>query len=144
MSGTPTAAQSAFGSLLQLYDVNGANPTTIGGITDISVTFKQNTADASTMVSPNGWMEKIGLMKDLGSISCTIQWLPNDVSGLQQQLQNALRGNTLCKFNILYPGTPTRTITFYALVGSIGVPLKYNSIMTATLSLDGSGEPIFS
>lgn len=144
MPGTPTQAIAAFGTLLQMFDDSGANPITVSGITNISFSPKLNTADASTMVSPNGWMERIGLMKDLGNISVSIQWLPNDPTGKCQQLLADQKSGFLRKFNILEPGSPTRTITFYALVETISKPYDYKNILVATLSLAGSGEPIYS
>ena len=144
MSGTPTLAISGFGALFQAFDNNGLNPTTVNGITDIQITYKLNTTDASTFTSPNGWMEKVGLMKDAGTASITIQWLPNDPTGLQQQMLADLKGVVTRKYNILEPGTPTRTATFSALIGQISRPYKFNGILVATISLECTGEPIFS
>ena len=142
MSGTPTQAIPAIASFLQVYTLVNTNPTTIGGITDFTYTRTLKTVDASTMGSPSGWEEVVGLMKSLGKITFTIQWLPNDPSGLQQQLVADLYAGQLRQYQILDPGTPTRTHAFFALVESVGIPYKCNGLLVANVSLAGSGVPV--
>lgn len=73
-------ARTGFGALLQKGDGNSPeNFIDIMGIKGLSgPSISRETHDTTTMLSPGGWREFIGGLKDGGEVGFQANWLPRD------------------------------------------------------------------
>lgn len=136
-----TKAQLGYSSQLQRGD--GVAPpnegfTTVGEVTSIKgPDQKRDMKDATNMQSPGSAKEFIAGLKDNGTLSFDISWVPGDAQhdGLQADFDNG----TLRNFKIVLPVAFGKTISFAALVESLSGVIPVDDKITRTIGLRISG-----
>lgn len=136
-------AISAFGTLIQRG--NGAGPevfTTIAEIESIAFNIKVGSVDISNMSSPNGWKEFLPTMKEGGSFTLNIAYIPGDgtqnvATGLLGDLKNRVKRN----FKLQFPDAGPTVWPFTAYVTDFNFTGKHDDALRATVTLMVTGEP---
>jgi hypothetical protein len=132
-----SAALAAFGTLLKRDTV------TIAEVTKLDLpNLKLDTADVTSHDS-NGWREFIGLLKDGGTFSADINYVPgtathkNATGGLLADLV----AGTSAEYSIVIPDSPSSTWTFDALVTDFKASAPVDGKLAATVTFKVTGAP---
>lgn len=98
--------------------------------------FEQITTHSSATLS-GGFKEWLPTLKDGDSLKCPINWLPSDPVhiGLHQDMD----GSVLRHFQLVYPTTPTKTVSFSAYVASFNFKATVKGILQRELELKITG-----
>lgn len=144
-------ARTGFGATLQKGDGNSPeNFVSILGIRSISgPEISRDTHDVTTMLSPSGWREFIGGLKDGGEVSFEALWLPRDPTQGQEE------GGFMAEFDkdscesrgnwrILVPacpGEPEVYVEFAGIVSGQSIEIPMDDIMGFTGTIKVSGRP---
>ena len=139
-----TAGISSFGTLLQVGDGDPTETfTTIAEVKDIrGPKIKQNSEEATNHSSPNGWEEFVGHTKGGGTVVFDVNFVPTGAThDASTGLLADLVAGTLRNFQLVFPDSGSTTWAFAALVQDFepGAPVK--GILTASITLQISGEP---
>lgn len=144
-------ARTGFGATLQKGD--GASPenyVSILGIRSISgPEISRDTHDVTTMLSPSGWREFIGGLKDGGEVSFEALWLPRELTQGQEE------GGFMAEFDkdscesrgnwrILVPaceGEPEVYLEFGGIVTGQSIEIPMDDVMGFTGTVKVSGRP---
>src|ERR1043166_527438 len=130
-----TQAVLGYGTLLQRGDVATAtNFNTVAEVRSIDgPKLSKDRKEVTHMLSPNGFREFIGGLKDGGEITFTVNFVPSDgtqdaTTGLIADFEN----NVKRYWRITWPTTPTYTSTFQAEV----VDLNFKTPVDDAITLD--------
>ena len=138
-----TSARSGFGSLLKRGDGGGPEVfTTVAEVVNIGgISTRLNTADATHMESPDGWMEKIATLLEAAEVQLDMNFLPGDTT--QSLLRSDQTNRTLRNFQVTVPGS-SKVFAFAAFVGEISPAFPPDNKMAQSLTLTPSGPITFS
>jgi hypothetical protein len=144
-------ARTGFGATLQKGQ--GDSPETyidVLGIKSISgPQISRDTHDTTTMLSPSGWREFIGGLKDGGEVTFEANWLPRDpsqgqdVGGFMAEFDKEScesRGD----WRILVPACPGEdemALEFAGVVSGQSIQLPMDDLMSFTGTIKVSGRP---
>lgn len=140
-------AHNSFGTKVQIGD--GADPESFVDVAELmdidGPGFGAETEDVTTHDSPNRWIEKIQTVKDGGQIAFDLLFLPGDSThdhstGL---LKDFIDG-TLRNFKVIFPVTSNNTWDVSAIVVGFSPTAPVKGALTASVTLEVSGEPSFS
>lgn len=120
------AVSETFTALPEVLDVNGPGTSLM-------------TEDATHMESPNGYVEKIGTVKEAGTV--TFQMHLQDNEALLVALQADLDAPNLRNFRLVHP-SGTRRKSYAAWVTSIEPSYPVKGKMTYALTLTPTGKVI--
>lgn len=144
-------ARTGFGATLKKGD--GTSPeqfVSILGIKSISgPEISRDTHDVTTMLSPSGWREFIGGLKDGGEVSFEANWLPRDTTQGQEE------GGFMAEFDkdscesrgnwqIAIPaceGEPDVYLQFAGIVTGQNIEMPMDDVMAFTGTIKVSGRP---
>lgn len=137
----PTVAVSSHGSLLKIGD--GATPTevftTIGEVQDIDGVGIAVATEEVTSHDSSGWREFIPTLREIGEVTFTINYNNGATQGFTGGLYNDAVNRTKRNFQIVIPTTANKTGSFTAYVTSFKLGLPVEGVITAELSLQGTG-----
>lgn len=145
-------ARTGFGATLQAGQNDGSPETFIDvlGIKSISgPEISRDTHDVTTMLSPSGWREFIGGLKDGGEVSFEANWLPRDPS------QGQAAGGFMAEFDkdscesrgnwrILVPACPGEDemyLQFQGIVSGQSLQIPMDDVMSFSGTIKVSGRP---
>ena len=135
-----TKARSGFGTLFQRGD--GATPevfTTIAEVMDVEGPEKKvNFDDATHMESPDQYAEFIPTMKESGSVTFNVSFLPDD--GTHASLNTDLEAMTKRNFRIVLPSA-TKRWEFTGFVEILGASHPVKGKMVRAVSIKVTGKP---
>jgi len=134
-----TQARSGFGAKLARGDGGGTeaftNSVEVTGISGGD--FVQNTADATHMESPAGYVEKIATLREIGDWTINYNFLPGNPT------QDGLRADNVAgvkrNFRVIIPGFGKR-FEGAAFVKSIGQDIPMDGKMTSSVVLSPTGQ----
>lgn len=142
-------ARTGFGALLQ-RKVAEDTYLSIMGIKSISgPSITRETHDTTTMMSPSGWREFIGGLKDGGEVSFSANWLPRDETqgqgdgGLMAEFDKdscASRGD----WRIVVPACPGEPEVYLGFAGILtgqNIEIPMDDLMSFDGTLKVSGRP---
>lgn len=142
-----SSAKSSFGTLLKIGDGGGTEVfTTIAEVKDIGgPELGANTADVTNHSSPGGWEEKVATILKGGQVKFDLNFLPtaatqSSSAGLLLDLGNRTKRN----FKIVFPDGSSTTWTFSAFVVAFVPSSPVDGAMTASITLDITGQPTIS
>lgn len=131
-----SAALAAFGTLLKRATV------TIAEVTKLDLpNLKLDTVDVTSHSSTGGWKEFIGTLKDGGTFSADINYVPitathkNAVGGLLSDFSLG----TPAAYSIVLPDSPSSTWTFNALVTDFKATAPVDGKLAATVTFKVTG-----
>lgn len=132
-----TAGSLGFGSTLKLGD--GASPEAFSAIAEARSiglnAFTQEFADATSMDSVGGFRERLATLKDGGTVDVELIATAANLTSL-----NALAiTNTLKNYQVVLPSPLSVTYTFAAYLGSWGIEVPVDDLISVTASLQISG-----
>lgn len=140
-------AIAGFGTLLQIGD--GATPTenftTIAEVRDISgPALALNTVEVTHHGSPGHFAEFVGTTLSGGEVTFTINFLPthpthNAATGLLADMLS----RTVRNFQLVFPDPGATTWSFSALVTAFTPAEPVQDALTASVTLQITGEPTF-
>ncbi len=135
-----TQARSGFGAKLARGD--GATPTeaftNAVEVTGISGgDFIQNTADATHMESPNGYIEKIATLRGIGDWTINFNYIAGNPTqdGLRADCAAGVKRN----FRVIIPGAGKR-FEGAAYVKNVGQDIPMDNKMTSSVVLEVTGQ----
>ena len=99
----------------------------------------QDYLDGTNHDSPNFFKEYIDGPKDGGDVPVEIVW--NPAIALHVQLFNDLIAQTLITWRVILANATSTTFEFTARVSKFNVPLAYDQIVTAQMSLKVTASP---
>lgn len=139
-----SSAKSSFGTLLKIGDGGGSEVfTTIAEVKDIAgPELGANTADITNHSSTGGWEEKLSTILKGGAVKFDLNWIPttathNATAGLINDLENRTRRN----FQMVFPDGSSSTWAFAALVTGFSPAAPVDGALTASVTLDITGQP---
>jgi len=131
----------AYGSKLQLGD--GATSeafTDIAEITDLTAfDMNRDVIDLTSHNSANGYREKMGGLRDAGSLGIKANWLPNNVTHFETTgIMAKFNADTLSNWKIILPGS-IATFSFAGFASAIkgGTPLDAQGTLEFTVTISG-------
>ena len=139
-----TQAALGYGTLLQRGDIATAtNFATVAEVRNIDgPKLTKDFKEATHMQSPNGFREYVGALKDGGSVTFTVNFVPSDGS------QDALTGliydftnNVKRYWREVWPTTPNYTVTYLAEVQDLDPKTPADDVMTMDVTIKISGSP---
>lgn len=140
----PTAAISAFGTLLQIGDGGGPEVfTTIAEVVEVGgPDLKLDTIDATSHGSTGGWEEVVGGILRSGEVSLSINYVPtagthNNTTGLLRDMRLRTKRN----FRLVFPDAGATTWSFTALVTGFKPNAAHDDKLSADVTLKISGQP---
>jgi hypothetical protein len=145
-------ARTGFGATLQKGQDDGSPETFVDvlGIKSISgPEITRDTHDTTTMLSPSGWREFIGGLKDGGEVSFEANWLPREPT------QNQATGGFMAEFDkdscesrgnwrIAVPACPGENemwLEFAGVVSGQSISIPMDDLMGFTGTIKVSGRP---
>ena len=146
-------ARTGFGALIQKGTGIGSpeDYVTILGVKSISgPSISRDTHDTTTMLSPSGWREFIGGLKDGGEVGFEANWLPRDPT------QGQGEGGFMAEFNKdscesrgnwrivvpACPGEPEVYLEFAGIVTGQNLDIPMDDLMTFEGTIKVSGQPL--
>lgn len=136
----PSTVSAARGSQLKRATVVGGPYVLVPQCRVInSPDITQEYLDASNHDSTNSFREFIGGFRDGGELPIEIVWHPSIASHVQ--LYNDLIAQTLLFWQVVLPSA--NYWQFAGYVSKFNVPLPYDGIITATMSLKVTANPTF-
>lgn len=139
-----SSAKSSFGTLLKIGDGGGTEVfTTIAEVKDISgPELSLNVADVTNHSSTGGWKEKLGTILDGGTVKFDVNFIPTAATqGVSSGLLLDLGNRTKRNFKIVFPDGSNTTWTVSALVVAFTPASPVDGAMTASITLDITGQP---
>jgi hypothetical protein len=137
-------ADSAFGTLLKIGDGGGTEVfTTIADVIEISgPSLQLETEDVLTHSSVGAWRQRIATFLDGGEVSFEILYNPNAAThnaatGLLRDLKNRVLRN----FQLVFPVSGNPTWAFAAFVTGFEPGAPADGMLTASVTLQLSGQP---
>lgn len=131
----------AYGSALQLGD--GATSeafTSIAEITELTAfDMNRDVIDITSHNSSDGYREKMGGLRDAGSIAIKANWLPNNVTHDETTgIMAKFNVNTLSNWKIILPSS-IATFAFTGFVSAVkgGAPLDAQGQLEFTVTISG-------
>lgn len=140
----PSSAKSSFGTLLKIGDGGGSEVfTTIAEVKDIGgPELGANTADVTNHSSTGGWEEKVATILKGGQVTFDLNFLPtNATQSASTGLIADMVARTKRNFKIVFPDGSTTTWTFAAFVTKFSPSSPVDGAMTASVTLDITGQP---
>lgn len=150
--GAPTVAttgKTGLGTSLKMG--NGASPEVFSPIANVvsidgpSETLE--TVDATHLLSPNFFREKLPHLKDGGQVTTTIQFDPNTATQSQTTgLKKKYDDRVLTHFQIDFSGagvTGDNMVSFSAYVTNLGKAVAVDRIIEMAVTLTCSGEVVW-
>lgn len=138
-----TSARSSHGTLLKVGD--GGTPTevftTIAEVKDISGPSLTLNTEEVTSHDSNGWKESIPTLLEAGEVSFDINYSKQTT---QTYLRSAQAARTRLNFQIVWPLVPTETASFSGLVTGFEFSAPVEGILTASVTIDISGQIVYS
>lgn len=137
-------AISSFATKVQIGD--GGDPESFVDIAELmdidGPGLSQETEDATTHNSVNRWVDKIVTVKDGGQITFDIAYLPTESThdGSTGLLKDYNDG-TLRNFKVIFPNSAQTTWTVSAYVVGYNPTMPVRGVLTASITLEVSGEP---
>lgn len=129
------------GTKLHLYDNTGANPVAFSEVVSIDRNRSREFADATHMLSPDGYRENKPGLKNAGSVQIELHKIDGDTT--HEQLLQDFENGTLRKFAIEYPAEAGGDIVgFEAHVENVGEPIRLDALLSYSVSFRVSG-PFF-
>ena len=139
-----SAAKSGFGTLLKMGDGGGTEVfTTIAEIRDINgPSISRTTDDVTHQESPNGYMEKLALLRDAGQV--TFNCNADYADGMNYvTLKGEFDSNDdLRNFELTLPTAVGKKISFAGIVTGISPVYPFNGAMRFDVTIDVSGKPV--
>jgi predicted secreted protein len=136
-----------FGALLKIGDGGGPETfTTVAEVRDVNgLNLSMDTHEVTQQTSPGGWKERIAGLLDAGTVTFTVNFLPNDATqgystGLLRDMNNRTRRN----FKVVFPNAGSTTWSFPAFVTSFQPKAPVNNPFTADVTLQVAGMPTLS
>lgn len=138
-----TAAKPAFGAVLQMSDVNGANHQTIAELRDFNYKISTKTEDATAHSSGDPWTVDVPTLNSVSS-SATVNWVPNNsthnsTTGVVYVQANRQSRN----YKIIDPDLG-ELVSFDAFITDFDGGMPVAGLMNAKINWKGSGKPTFS
>ena len=139
-----TDAIASFNALIKIGD--GATPTeaftTIAEVMDISgPSLTLNTAEVTSHDS-GGWKETIGTILEGGEVSFDINFVPTNATHSEGSgLIADMLARTVRNFQIVFPDSGSTTWEFAALVTGFEPGAPVDGALTASVTLEITGEP---
>ena len=135
---------ASFGTLLKVGDGGGPEAfTTIAEVRDIGgPRLSMATADVTHQSSPGGFREKVGTLLDGGQVTFDINYLPGNAThdastGLVKDMTDKTKRN----FELIFPDAASTKWSFTALVVGFEPSEPVDGALTASLTLDITGQP---
>lgn len=139
-----TQAVLGYGTLLQKGDVATAtNFATIAEVRSIDgPKMTKDRKEVTHMLSPDGYREYIGGLKDGGEVTFTCNFVPSDATqDAATGLIADFTGNVKRYYRITWPTTPAYTSTFQAEVVDVGFKTPVDDAITMDITLKLSAAP---
>ena len=137
-----TTAKPAFGAVLQMSDVNGANHQTIAELKDFNYKISTKTEDATAHSSGDPWTVDVPTLLSI-SISAAVNWVPNNST------QNATTGVVYVQsqrqsrnYKIIDPDLG-ELVNFDAFITDFDGGFPVAGLKNAKVNFKGSGKPTF-
>lgn len=139
-----TAAKSGFGTLLKMGDGAGTEVfTTIGEVRDISgPNLSRTTDDATHQESPNGYMEKIALLRDAGQVSFQCNADYADAKNYIAVKTEFDGNDSLRNFELHLPSAVGKKLSFAGVVTGLSPTYPLNGKLVFDVTIDVSGKPV--
>jgi predicted secreted protein len=122
---------------------DGAGPevfTEVAEVTSITPpNFVRDTVDATHMASPDKWREYVGGLRDAGTVSITVNFVPGGAA--QDAIIAKFTADTVSNFKITFPNAEAWTFAAWCTGFATEDPLEGKMTATATFKL--SGKPAF-
>jgi Lambda phage tail tube protein, TTP len=99
----------------------------------------QDYLDGTNHDSPNFFKEYVGGFKDGGDVPVEIVW--NPAIAMHNTIYNDLLAQTLLTWRVILNNATLTTFQFTAYVSKFNVPLGYDQIVTAQMSLKVTASP---
>ena len=138
-----TAAKPAFGAVLQMSDVNGANHQTIAELRDFNYKIGTKTETATAHSSGDPWSVDVPTINSI-SISAAVNWVPNNsthnaTTGIVYVQANRQSRN----YKIIDPDLG-ELVSFDAFISDFDGGLPVEGLKNVKVNFKGSGKPTFS
>lgn len=136
-----TAAMNSHGTLLKLGDGAGSEVfTTIAEVKDISGPQLSRASHDATSHSSSGWKEKVAGIKDGGTVTFSINWVPNNAThdgstGLLAKFLSTSANN----FKIVENTSSPLTWTFAGIVTAFNTSKPVDGIRGGDVTIDITG-----
>lgn len=139
-------AVNSQGTLLKIGDGGAVEVfTTIAEVKDIDGPgFSKDTEDVTNHSSLNGFRENKATLKSIGDLSFDLNWFGDDTHGPDGGLWAAFLSEDPTNFQIVYPTEPVETLSFAANVTEYSIEAPVEGVLTASLTLEGTGAPTWS
>lgn len=138
------SAIASFGTFIQVYDVNDANPTTIAEVRDINgLSLKADQKETTSHSSGQPWKTRIPTLLDIGDVKFGCNFLPTDpthsaAAGLRKFFTNREKR----KYRILYNSDAGGVAdAFYAYVTGLDHKHEVAGVYDFSVTLSGTGQP---
>lgn len=134
----------ANGTLLQISSGgSGATHSTVPEVTKLSgPSVKFDLLDVTSHDSTGGFREFIPGLSDGDTIPFDINWRPGNTIHVQLRTQSYAR--TLSWFKVVFPDTPTNTVETSDYIQSIVPKADMGAVLTASVTLKVTGQPVWS
>ena len=137
-------SQAIFAKGSQLKAGDGATPTEvftlipeIRQITGPSMSAEQ--IDVTSHDTPGGFRDKIQGLKDWGTLTCEMLWVPNNVQHLQ--LFNDYVAGTIRHYTLTVPDADETTLNFSGFVGNNPTSIPFDGALTKSVEIIIVGSP---
>jgi hypothetical protein len=139
-----SAAKSGFGTLLKMGDGGGTEAfATVAEIRDINgPNVSRTTDDVTHQESPDGYMEKIALLRDGGQVTFNCNADYADTKNYVTLKGEFDSNDDLRNFQLQLPTAVGKTISFAGILTGISPVYPFNGAMRFDVTIDVSGKPV--
>lgn len=131
------AGIGAFGTKWSFSTDGGTTFTDVAEVTNIDLlNIKADIIDTSSNDSPNGYREKLGGLKDGGSLSMAINYDP----ALHGTILANVGGKPI-KHKVTLTDAGPHIVAFDAIINTLQAKAPFDGKLEATVTLEVSGEP---
>ena len=96
--------------------------------------------DATSMDTPGGFRDKKQGLKDWGTLSFEMLWIPNNAMHLQ--MFDDFVAGTERFYELVFPDVGTTTFTFKGFVNSMPIQANFDQLLTRSCEITIIGDPL--
>jgi predicted secreted protein len=134
---------ATFAKGTQLKAGDGGNPETFTLIPEIrSISgpgMSADTLDATSMDTPGGFRDKKQGLKDWGTLSFELLWIPTNAR--HQQLFDDFKAGTERNYELVFPNVGNTKFSFKGFVNRMPAQANFDALLTLSVEITIMGDP---
>lgn len=132
------AGIDAFGTKWSFSTDGGTTFTDVADVTNIdALNIKADTQDVSSHDSPDQYREKIGGMKDGGSLSMEVNYDPTLHAAILTNI-----GGTPIKHKVTLTDADASVVAFDGIINGLQAKAPFDGKLAGTVTIEVSGKPV--